>query len=326
MNKSIAQSDGDEYQGIMPIRLAPNILKELYVLRPAYSLMAIIANWIGINLSIWLSELYWNFPLYILVVFWIGTRQHALAILMHDAAHYRVTTNKKLNDIIGECFLAWPLTITLFGYRKTHAAHHRHLNTENDPDWTQDIQRAEFSFPKTLPQITWITIKYCLGFYAIKEMTNVSGYNERVPLQINLPRFLLYIAAVAASIYFNFWLELILYWIVPVMTSLLLLLYVRAVADHHAGLANDHLYNKTRTTIATWWESLLIAPHNVNFHIEHHMYPGVPFYNLPKLHAILSDIPAYRDNAHITHGLLKGLLSECQGHPRSALAGTHSAK
>ena len=73
MNKSIAQSDGDEYQGIMPIRLAPNILKELYVLRPAYSLMAIIANWLGINLSIWLSELYWNFPLYILVVFWIGT-------------------------------------------------------------------------------------------------------------------------------------------------------------------------------------------------------------------------------------------------------------
>lgn len=325
MDKSIAESNGDEYQGIVPIRLAPKVLKELYVLQPAYSFMAIIANWIGINLSIWLSELYWNFPLYILVVFWIGTRQHALAILMHEAAHYRIATNKKLNDVIGECLLAWPLTITLFGYRKTHAAHHRHLNTENDPDWTQDSQRSEFKFPKTLREIMQIALKYCIGFYAVKEMTNVSGYNERVPLHITLPRFFVYFMVVASSIYFHFWWGLILYWIVPLMTSLLLLLYVRAVADHHAGLANDHIFNKTRTTVVTWWESLLIAPHNVNFHIEHHMFPGVPFYKLPKLHALLLDMPAYRENAHITVGFFKGLLNECQGKPRLKLAGTSSA-
>ena len=25
-------------------------------------------------------------------------------------------------------------------------------------------------------------------------------------------------------------------------------------------------------------------PHNINYHLEHHLFPGVPFYNLPKLH------------------------------------------
>jgi fatty acid desaturase len=28
---------------------------------------------------------------------------------------------------------------------------------------------------------------------------------------------------------------------------------------------------------------------NMNYHIEHHMFPMVPFYNLPKLHAMIKD-------------------------------------
>jgi fatty acid desaturase len=26
---------------------------------------------------------------------------------------------------------------------------------------------------------------------------------------------------------------------------------------------------------------------NLNYHIEHHLFPGVPWYNLPKVHALL---------------------------------------
>jgi fatty acid desaturase len=28
---------------------------------------------------------------------------------------------------------------------------------------------------------------------------------------------------------------------------------------------------------------------NLNYHIEHHLYPAVPWYNLPKLHRLLGD-------------------------------------
>jgi fatty acid desaturase len=31
----------------------------------------------------------------------------------------------------------------------------------------------------------------------------------------------------------------------------------------------------------------LLFPHHVNYHIEHHLYPAVPHYNLPRLHAAL---------------------------------------
>ena len=43
----------------------------------------------------------------------------------------------------------------------------------------------------------------------------------------------------------------------------------------------------TRTTLARWWERLILAPNRVNFHLEHHLYMTVPHYNLPRLHKLL---------------------------------------
>ena len=34
-------------------------------------------------------------------------------------------------------------------------------------------------------------------------------------------------------------------------------------------------------------------PHNVGLHLDHHIFPSVPFYNLKKLHEILLKDPAY---------------------------------
>jgi fatty acid desaturase len=53
-----------------------------------------------------------------------------------------------------------------------------------------------------------------------------------------------------------------------------------------------------------------MAQHNIEYHIAHHLYPQVPFYNLPKLHEILMQMPTYREKAHITDGYLKGFIKE----------------
>ena len=36
-------------------------------------------------------------------------------------------------------------------------------------------------------------------------------------------------------------------------------------------------------------------PHHVNYHIEHHLYPAVPHYNLPACHRALAASGALRD-------------------------------
>jgi len=61
----------------------------------------------------------------------------------------------------------------------------------------------------------------------------------------------------------------------------------------HAGMnedVHDHRLN-TRTIILNPVFSFLYA--NMNYHIEHHMFPMVPFYRLPELHQLMkADCPA----------------------------------
>ena len=45
----------------------------------------------------------------------------------------------------------------------------------------------------------------------------------------------------------------------------------------------------TRTTLASWWERLFIAPNRVNYHLEHHLLMTVPHYHLPRMHALLRE-------------------------------------
>ncbi|WP_018149709.1 fatty acid desaturase [Leeia oryzae] len=57
----------------------------------------------------------------------------------------------------------------------------------------------------------------------------------------------------------------------------------------HAGLAEDVLDHRlnTRTVIFNPVSAFMYM--NMNYHIEHHMFPMVPFYNLPKLHGLIKD-------------------------------------
>ena len=58
----------------------------------------------------------------------------------------------------------------------------------------------------------------------------------------------------------------------------------------------------THTTLASVLERLLVAPNNVNFHLEHHMFAAVPPYHLPRLHQLLSERGYYEGYACVTHG------------------------
>lgn len=41
-----------------------------------------------------------------------------------------------------------------------------------------------------------------------------------------------------------------------------------------------------------------------NYHLEHHAYPGVPCYRLPKVHRILKEYGIYDNtNAHFSRGV-----------------------
>jgi fatty acid desaturase len=61
---------------------------------------------------------------------------------------------------------------------------------------------------------------------------------------------------------------------------------LRGLAEHGLTTGGNEL---TDTRTVTTHPTLAFMMCNINFHLEHHLYPGIPWYNLPKLHALLRD-------------------------------------
>ena len=91
-------------------------------------------------------------------------------------------------------------------------------------------------------------------------------------------------------------------WMGTFLTSYMWVVRLRQVGEHAVvpDLYDSDVRMNTRTVEAPFWQRFLLAPNNVNFHMEHHFMAGVPCYNLPKLRAILKskglldDVPEVR--------------------------------
>jgi fatty acid desaturase len=282
-------------------------IKQLSELSFRWNAVFIVSEWLSIFLAVYLTEQFFNPVTYFVAVVWIGSRLHALGVLMHEAAHYRLFRNRKLNDFVGEVFLAWPITVTLKGYRNSHLVHHKYVNTKKDPDW-EDGSKEDYRFPKTKNQMTYALLRNALGLGFYSEFTETAksdDFND-IPRSLRNAQLGVFAAIVIASIILGFWKLLLLYWVVPAMTSLIFILYFRTIAEHY-GMKDD-----SRNTLGTFWERILLAPYNVGLHLDHHLHPSVPWYNLRKLHAVLLADAEYRRTAHTTRdGYFRGVLREC---------------
>ena len=80
-------------------------------------------------------------------------------------------------------------------------------------------------------------------------------------------------------------------WFASLMTSYMLVARLRQIAEHAAvpDADNPDPRFNTRTVEAPVWQRFLMAPHFVNYHLEHHLLPGVPCYRLPGFRALLKE-------------------------------------
>jgi len=146
----------------VPDRLPAEEVRALSRLDPWQTVAAIATEWAAIAgiiaVASWLAH-----PLATLVaVVLIGARQHALLVIAHDASHQRLLPNRRWNDWIANIFLAWPMFISVQGFRHFHGSHHRFLGAPGDGNrelWaTHDEQgalRPEWRYPKTPTALAW---------------------------------------------------------------------------------------------------------------------------------------------------------------------------
>ncbi|MDE3060700.1 MAG: fatty acid desaturase family protein [Pseudomonadota bacterium] len=304
--------DTDEYSGAVDWRLPADDIRRLSQLRPYYALLCVALEWAIIIAAAWISEVSHSWLVYVAAVIIIGSRLHAFGVLMHEAAHYRLSSNRQVNNAVGE-LLAWMILMTLQGYRNNHFAHHRDLNSDNDPDWVRKKNDPFFSFPKTPSRLLLDIFKSVSGVRFVVEMRGIfkSKDMQNIPARLKRQRLLFYIGVITVFSLSGHGMLLVKYWVVPYVTTFIFFMLIRSVAEHHGKMEYDHLLRQSRYVEPHWWERILIAPYGVYAHLDHHLYPSGPFYNLRMLHVLLMQQPEYRDNAHITYGYSTGLAAEC---------------
>src|SRR4051812_48291906 len=82
----------------VPDRLPAARLRELSRLSPARAALAIAVEWAGVLAALFV---YLRWPFWwtaALLVPWIGARQAAMAVLVHDAVHFRLFRDRRVND------------------------------------------------------------------------------------------------------------------------------------------------------------------------------------------------------------------------------------
>jgi fatty acid desaturase len=302
----------------IPVKLSREELRELSTVDPFLAALHVGVEWGLIAATICICQRFWHPLLYVFAVAFIGSRQHALLVLMHDGVHYRLLRNRRLNDWLSEVVLAWPHLVSARQYRTNHLAHHRHLNTPLDPDLQRRRGDPAWVFPQAIPNLARALFRDVTGLNAPAMLKLAASLKsaDSVPGWFLAMRYGFYAAALGVIVYAGALEGLALYWIVPMFTWLVLVMRVRGIAEHHAIERPGDSYPRTRTTQASRLERIFIAPKNVSYHIEHHFFPSVPFYRLPELHAILMSKPGYREGAHLTRTYW-GVLEESVGRTAS---------
>jgi Na+-transporting NADH:ubiquinone oxidoreductase subunit F len=150
---------------------------------------------------------------------------------------------------------------------------------------------------KAGPKYIRTVITHCQGRLTPEELTFIPEFEHgKVILRARIYA-LIYATVIGLAIYMRSPLPLLYIGLPNLYGAWLMVVYG---LTQHAGLAEnvlDHRLN-CRTVYMNPINRFLYL--NMNYHVEHHMFPLVPYYNLPKLHAIVKpDMPtAY-------HGLLE---------------------
>ena len=302
--------------------LGPDERKELLRMRPLRAWGSVLVNWALVFAAMAMVAWAPNPLTIVLALFVIAARQLGMAVIMHEAAHRTMFPNRRLNDWVGNWLAAYPVWADVEPYRPYHLLHHSKTGTKEDPDLglaapfpiTRESMKRKI-WRDLSGQTGWKQAKAVFkrdlgiaGKRTQRSQTNLGmsegkrpdvGWHKLAPVALSNLVLLGILAAFGHP-------ELYLLWVVSWLTTYRLITRLRSIAEH--GMVPDPLHplRNTRTTVARWWERLLVAPNRVNFHLEHHLLMTVPHYNLPRMHRMLRD-RGVLDEACVEHGYLSVL-------------------
>ena len=292
---------GEEFKDDYRRALPKELVRELTRRSAWRASAAVLEDFAVLAAAIALALAYWPNPLVLVpAVLVIGTRQHALFVITHDAAHYLLYERRWLNDFVGR-LCAMLQGLSMCTYRVIHRLHHNNLYGALDPDtalhggYPRGRMYLIRKLAKDLSGLTaWKTYAYFLGGApALNTTTNVAvrpldDTSAKLRAEARTDRnfvIVFHLVALGAFAASGYLLQYLVLWVLPLVTVVQAILRLRAIAEHGATTDFSSPLTAARTNLGPGWLRWLIFPHNVNYHVEHHLYASVPQYHLPRLHA-----------------------------------------
>lgn len=226
----------------------------------------------------------------------IGCAQNALVLFTHEVSHYGLSRNKRLNDFLADAFVSGPMGVSVVQYRWQHFKHHRYLG---NPDLEIDLT-------------AWVCVRgvhllsqigrHLLGVYGLKVVSRYDRQKGDQRYATLPPRSLTSVLALAIGngMLFTFcalqgcWHLYFVLWALPLFTVTLLIGNFRTIVEHQpsSDVCDTGLVRVpavVRVVRSRLLERMLIAPVGFYYHLEHHLFPSVPYHRLREVRRFLDD-------------------------------------
>jgi fatty acid desaturase len=276
-------------------RRRPPLPPELYRPEPAWVLLYFtysFALYLGCGYACYVVAvsgwpLLLKLPAVVVCAFLASNGLHVLGWLAHEGIHLSMVKHKELNLALG-CFAGSVLFFPTIGLGIAHWPHHRFTNRAEDPD-TLVQSRCQTFWRRLLLGRLIANRSYFRN--AVKVLFRKPLHSSyRLPFSdealsrfsaLNFGFMLLWAALYTAiamrnEVYFLFGFVLPFLLMIPI-TGL------RPYIEHAGTRAGEFQDARSYTS---WFYTILLFGNN--YHLEHHLYPSVPGYKLPKVHRKLA--------------------------------------
>lgn len=209
-------------------------------------------------------------------------------ILLHEVVHHTIFARARptANRILGWLY-AIPSGISASQFTRWHLDHHAELGTEED-----DPKRHHLS-PKVNKR--WYKLLYCspalFPIYFRAARRESATYPPALQQQIARERMIstAFHLSVIAVLWYAFGFAAALRTsIIPVFFVFPIAFTLNRLGQHYDIDPTDPAKWGTLMKGHWFWDFVYL---NSNYHLEHHYFPGVPFYRLPRLQRLL--VPFY---------------------------------
>lgn len=230
----------------------------------AYTYMTTTNTWYTFVIAI---------PLYIIA----AASLHGISLFTHEGVHGVLSYNKTWNHFLS-AMCAMPVLQNFAAYRVLHLKHHKHLGLEGDPDHYDNYTSW-----------TWLVFamhwgRLLLGYPAYVTAIPILGFRQGtitdriyILLELGLMAVIIYLICISPLS----WILLLHMWLVP-MIIINTMVNIRGMSQHTLLEHESDTIRGTRTILTNPITTFFMC--NENYHLEHHLYPNIPWYNLPQTH------------------------------------------